>query len=171
MTDFAANLRRWWTTRPPDVVHAHFWMSGYASGLAARSLPIPVVQTFHALGVVKRRHQGARDTSPPERIDVECQLLRDADRVIATCSDEMFELLRLGGDARRIDIVPCGVDVRRFHPGGPVEPRDDHRYRVLAVSRLVERKGIGNVLTALAEVPNAELVIAGGPDRESLERD
>ena len=33
----------------------------------AQDLGIPVVQTFHALGVVKRRHQGDADTSPPER--------------------------------------------------------------------------------------------------------
>ena len=31
---------------------------------------MPVVQTFHALGSVKRRHQGAADTSPPQRIEL-----------------------------------------------------------------------------------------------------
>jgi glycogen synthase len=60
-----------WTAEPPDVVHAHFWMSGMASLPAARAVGVPVVQTFHALGVVKRRHQGADDTSPPQRIDTE----------------------------------------------------------------------------------------------------
>jgi hypothetical protein len=48
---------------PPDVVHAHFWMSGWP-----RSRPrarIPVVQTFHALGSVKRRHQGAPTPARP----------------------------------------------------------------------------------------------------------
>jgi D-inositol-3-phosphate glycosyltransferase len=36
------------------------------------------------------------------------------------------------------------------------------------VSRLVERKGVGNVVTAIAEVPGAEVVIAGGPDEADL---
>ena len=34
-------------------------------------LGLPVAQTFHALGVVKRRYQGDADTSPPERLAVE----------------------------------------------------------------------------------------------------
>jgi glycosyltransferase involved in cell wall biosynthesis len=171
MNEFAADLRREWQAEPPDVVHAHFWMSGYACVTAARSLSIPVVQTFHALGVVKRRNQGERDTSPPERLDVEARLLQEADRIVATCSDEVFELVRLGADPRRIEIVPCGVDLHRFRPRGPTEARGARRHRVVVVSRLVERKGIGNVVQALADVPDTELVIAGGPALADLDRD
>jgi hypothetical protein len=69
MGAFADELREQWAQEPPDVVHSHFWMSGLAATAAAASLGIPVVHTFHALGVVKRRHQGARDSSPEERID------------------------------------------------------------------------------------------------------
>ena len=53
-----------WRWRPPDVVHAHFWMSGWAASTLVGATGVPLVQTFHALGVVKRRHQGAADTSP-----------------------------------------------------------------------------------------------------------
>ena len=67
MDAFARGLRRSWRRRPPAIAHAHFWMSGRAALQAARADGIPVVQTFHALGVVKRRHQGAQDSSPPER--------------------------------------------------------------------------------------------------------
>jgi phosphoheptose isomerase len=41
----------------------------------------------------------------------------------------------------------------------------------VCVGRLVERKGIGNVISALAALPNAELVIAGGGEREALASD
>src|SRR2546423_5191557 len=58
MSEFAGRLERAWRAERPEVVHAHFWMSGLASLVAARPLGIPVVQTFHALGAVKRRHQG-----------------------------------------------------------------------------------------------------------------
>ncbi len=168
MDAFAADLRRQWLRRRPDVVHAHFWMSGYAALEAARPLGIPVVMTFHALGVVKRRHQGDRDTSPAERLAVEERLVRECDRVVATCSDEVFELLRLGGDRRRITVVPCGVDVSTFTPTGPALPRVPGRSRLVYVGRLVERKGIGNAITALASLvggggPDTELVVAGGP--------
>ena len=69
MFRFARVLRNAWEEEPPDVVHAHFWMSGVASLEAASALSLPVVETFHALGVVKRRHQGADDTSPAERLN------------------------------------------------------------------------------------------------------
>src|SRR5258707_9913572 len=42
----------------PDVVHAHFWMSGLAALTPRARFPVPVVQTYHALGNVKRRYQG-----------------------------------------------------------------------------------------------------------------
>ena len=71
---FADYLQERWREDPPDVVHAHFWMSGIASEKAARELGVPVVQTFHALGTVKRRNQGPRDTSPPSRIALERKL-------------------------------------------------------------------------------------------------
>jgi D-inositol-3-phosphate glycosyltransferase len=170
MEEFADDLRRKWSAWRPHVVHSHFWMSGYAAARAARPLGIPVLHTFHALGVVKQREQGTADTSPPERITIETGLLHQADRILATCPDEVFELLRLGADRGRISIVPCGVDVRRFTPDGPAAHRG-RVPRILYVGRLVERKGIGNLVTALAEVPGAELVIAGGPDPAKLDLD
>jgi glycosyltransferase involved in cell wall biosynthesis len=130
-----------------------------------------VVQTFHALGVVKRRHQGARDTSPPTRLREEATVAKEADRIVATCSDEVFELVRLGADLRRVTVVPCGVDLELFRPDGPVAPRPQVGSRLLVVSRLVERKGIGNVITAMTGLPDAELVVAGGPPAAELARD
>jgi D-inositol-3-phosphate glycosyltransferase len=171
MDEFAARLRRSFRGDPPDVVHAHFWMSGRAALAAARPLGIPVVQTFHALGVVKRRHQGARDPSPPTRLREEAILAREADRIVATCSDEVFELARMGADLRRVAVVPCGVDLGLFRPDGPAAPRPPGRFRLLVVSRLVERKGIGDVVAAMARLPEAELVVAGGPPAPALAGD
>jgi D-inositol-3-phosphate glycosyltransferase len=171
MDEFARRLRESFRADPPDVVHGHFWMSGRAALAAARPLGIPVVQTFHALGVVKRRHQGARDTSPPTRLREEAAVARETDRIVATCSDEVFELVRMGADLRRVAVVPCGVDLQLFRPEGPRAPRPAARFRLLVVSRLVERKGIGNVITAMAKLPQAELVVAGGPPAAELGAD
>jgi glycosyltransferase involved in cell wall biosynthesis len=172
MPAFARVLRRHWSQRPPDVVHAHFWMSGLAAVEAAASLlsPPPVLQTFHALGSVKRRHQGPADTSPPDRIDLERGLCRDVAHVVATCSDELFELRRLGLRRDRVSIVPCGVDTEVFTPIGPVAPRTD-RQRLLVLGRLVERKGQEDAVRALRAVPSAELVVVGGPAPEGLDAD
>jgi D-inositol-3-phosphate glycosyltransferase len=171
MGAFADDLREQWAVAPPDVVHAHFWMSAVAALAAARPLGIPVVHTFHALGVVKRRHHGARDTSPAHRVEVECTIARSVDRIVATCTDEVFELMRMRADRRRVHVIPCGVDVERFTPHGPAEPRTPGRHRLVAACRLVERKGIADALAALARVPDAELHVAGGPDRSLLDAD
>jgi glycosyltransferase involved in cell wall biosynthesis len=171
MDDFAAALHRQWSERRPHVVHAHFWMSGRAALAAARPLGIPVVQTFHALGVVKRRHQGAKDTSPPERVGEEQAIIDGADRLVATCTDEVFELARLGADRSLVRVLPCGVDHHLFGPDGPADARTPGRHRLVAVSRLVERKGLGTIVAALAELPQAELVVAGGPHPSRLGRD
>ena len=172
MPAFARVLRRHWASRPPDLVHAHFWMSGLASVEASAALlaPVPVLQTFHALGSVKRRHQGAADTSPAERVDLERGLCRDVSHVVATCSDEVFELRRLGLPSDRVSIVPCGVDTAVFTPEGPVAERS-HRKRLLVLGRIVERKGHDDAVRALAAVPDAELVVVGGPPVDQLDTD
>jgi D-inositol-3-phosphate glycosyltransferase len=171
MSVFGAVLASRWRRRRPDVVHAHFWMSGMAALAAARPRGIPVAQTFHALGVVKRRHQGRSDTSPRKRLSVERDLVRRADAIIATCRDERTELVALGGDAGRIEVIPCGIDAGRFAPEGPAEPRPGSRVRFVSVGRLVPRKGVDDAIRALAAVPGAELVVVGGPPAHGLHRD
>ena len=172
MPAFAAALRARWSVQRPDVVHAHFWMSGLASVEAAGSLlaPVPVLQTFHALGSVKKRHQGAADSSPAQRVELERGLCAAVDHVVATCSDEVFELRRLGLSTDRVSIVPCGVDTAVFSPRGPVAPRSD-RPRLLVLGRLVERKGQEDAVRALVAVPDAELVVVGGPPADQLDAD
>jgi glycosyltransferase involved in cell wall biosynthesis len=171
MDEFAVELARRWTGQRPHVAHAHFWMSGKAAVAAGLMPGVPVVQTFHALGVVKRRHQGDADTSPPERLPVEADLVHQVERVLATSSEEVFELVRMGADPRRVSVVPCGVDLDRFGPEGRREPRRPGTRRVVVVGRLVERKGTADLVHALARVPDAELVVAGGPPADELEGD
>ena len=64
MAELGAALAREWAGRPPDLVHAHFWMSGLASLQGAAGLPIPVAQTFHALGSVEGPLPGGQGHQP-----------------------------------------------------------------------------------------------------------
>src|SRR5690606_2447985 len=136
-----------------------FWMSGQAALQAADGFP--VVQTFHALGTVKRRWQGPADTSPAHRLATERAIGLRADAVLATCGDEVDELAAMGVPEQRITVVPCGVDLDMFCPDGPVAPRTDGPM-VLSIGRLVPRKGVDTVIAALGRLPGGEGVIAGG---------
>lgn len=177
MAAFGDRLTDHWGGSTPDVAHSHFWMSGVATLRAADALGDgrpATLHTFHALGNVKRRHQGADDTSPAEREFLEPDVGRRVDEVIATCSDEAFELIQLGIPSTRISVTPCGVDTEVFTPEGRTEERA-RAHRIVCVGRLVPRKGIGIVISALALLAergrdDVELVVAGGshPQAEAM---
>lgn len=168
---FGRYLAREWHFDRPDLVHSHFWMSGLASLHAARALNLPLAHTYHALGTVKRRHQKDADTSPPERIAAETEVGERCDRIIATCRDEVAELARMGIPDLHTSVVPCGVDTERFTPRGPSAARGSHRYLLLQIGRLVPRKGAAVSVAALTALPDAELVIAGGPPPDRIDDD
>jgi D-inositol-3-phosphate glycosyltransferase len=169
MGQLADGINADWADIPPDVVHAHFWMSGVAALDAARrpgSCAVPVLQTFHALGTVKRRHQGAQDTSPAQRAWLEPSVGRDVDRIIATCSDEVFELAAMGIPRSNVSIAPCGVDLELFTADGEAEPRG-RTHRIVTLGRLVPRKGIDLAVRALRllkdqGIDDVELLVVGG---------
>ncbi len=160
---------RWCAVGTPNVLHAHFWMSGLAALAATRRHPIPVVMTYHALGSVKRRMQGAADTSPPDRIDLERMVGRAAHRIVAQCSDEVRELGGYGIPRERISVVPSGVDTHTFRPLS--NSRRSALKRILTVGRMVERKGFADLVRAVPDLPDVRLVVAGGPAREKLADD
>ncbi|MFC5833541.1 glycosyltransferase [Nonomuraea insulae] len=170
MPEFGAELRQRWRIDPPHVVHSHFWMSGIAALAATAGINIPIVHTFHALGIVKRRHQGENDRSPKERIRLERNIGRSVELVAATCTDEVNELIGLGIPRDRIRVVPCGVDIATFTPDGPALPRGK-AVRLLYLGRLVERKRIDTIVRALPGIADAELIIAGGPPAAQLTDD
>ena len=170
MPEFGAYLADRWLRERPDVVHAHFWTSGMAALAGARNLGIPVTQTFHSLGIAERRLRGPGDSSPAARIRLEVAIARDADAVLATCSDQLSELARLGIPRQTISVVPSGVDTEEFTPDGPAARRGENP-RLLSVARPAEHKGLDTTLRALAAVPDAELIVAGGPPRAQLRND
>lgn len=156
-----------------DLIHANFWMSGWVACQVKSRLDIPVVEIFHALGKIKRMHQGDADTSPEERVVVEYGVIEQVDRIIAQCPNEMQELVTLyDADPSKIQIIPSAVDIETFKP----VPRELARAELglspderiaLYVGRMLPRKGIDNVVEAFALVAArvsepVRLVIVGG---------
>jgi phosphatidylinositol alpha-1,6-mannosyltransferase len=107
------------------------------------------------------------------------QVLRGAAGVIAAGRYPAVEAERAAGSALRGIVIPPGVDVDRFRPLVSADRRAvrrsfglaSDRPLVLAVSRLVPRKGFDVLIDAVAGLPDVQLAIAGaGRDRARLER-
>ena len=158
---------------PYHVIHANFFMSGLAGLKVKRALGIPLVTTFHALGRVRRLHQGSDDGFPDERFAIEDELVRHSDAVIAECPQDEADLIELyHADPERIDVVPCGFDAEEFHPVNRDEARKAlgwprKAFVVLQLGRIVQRKGIDNVIRGVGVLNerhgvDARLYVVGG---------
>jgi D-inositol-3-phosphate glycosyltransferase len=174
MEDFCDYVRRFAEQNGGySLCHANFFMSGLAAMELKRRLGIPFVVTFHALGRVRRQHQGDTDQFPAERLDIEERTIREADAVIAECPQDYEDLTGLyGADPVKVAVIPCGFDQAEFWPiARPFARRAlgfDRKERILLnIGRLVPRKGIDNAIRALGRLARdrdvrARLVVVGG---------
>jgi glycosyltransferase involved in cell wall biosynthesis len=183
MPAFAAFTTGWCARddRGYDIAHANFWMSGMVALELKERLDVPFVITFHALGRVRRLHQGEADGFPDARFEIEERVIDSANRVIAECPQDEHDLITLyEADPKRISMIPCGVDTSSFRPVPRRRARNmigigQSEQVVLQLGRLVPRKGIDNVIRGLARLRerhgvSATLIIVGGdsdaPDPE-----
>ena len=172
MPDFIRSAQRLFEHSVPyDVIHANFFMSGLVALRLKQSFGVPMVMTFHALGLVRREHQGSADAFPPERIDIERRIVHHADRIVAECPQDQADLVRLyGASPKHLSMVPCGVDLECFSPAARAPARRAMGLRpdefvVLQLGRLVPRKGIDNVIRAVAQMDRGiavRLLVVGG---------
>jgi glycosyltransferase involved in cell wall biosynthesis len=137
------------------------------------ALGTPLVTTFHALGRVRRLHQGADDGFPDARFEIEDALVQRSDSVVAECPQDEADLVSLyRADSANIDLVPCGFDSDEFFPMERAEARDElgwpqDRFIALHLGRMVPRKGIDNVVRGIATCNRelgeaAHLYVVGG---------
>jgi D-inositol-3-phosphate glycosyltransferase len=164
--EFARCLAHRWRRSAPDIAHAHGWISGLAALAGTRDLAVPVAQTFGSLGAAEQRHSLPGGPSAA-RIRLEAGIARGADVVLASSAEELADLGRLGVPRSRVRVVPCGVDTQQFSPDGPAAERNG-RTRLLAAEPLTAPRGLEITVRALAEIPDAELVITGGPEPANL---
>jgi len=163
---FSKPLRARLERERPDVVHAIRWTSGLAALAAAQGLDIPVVQSFSSLGVEERRDH-AVTAQASERFRLEPAIGRSADAVVAASSAVASDLTRLGVPRKLVRCVPTGVDTETYSPEGPAAERNG-RPRLLTAADLTERAPLETLLRALTRVPDAELLVVGGPARDRL---
>ncbi len=180
--EFGQYLARHWQGDAPDVAHAYFWTSGLAALAGARNLGVPVVQTFLSLQAsdpaaappVQAQPARAKTRSGrgggAARLRLEPGIARSVRAVLASSSSEMSALAKLGVRRDSVRLIPRGVDTGAFSPEGPVASRGS-RPRLLCVAPLAPNQGVDVAVRALADIPEAELVIAGGPEHAKLRGD
>jgi D-inositol-3-phosphate glycosyltransferase len=159
-----------------DVVHAHYWLSGWTALLLRRYWAAPVVQMFHTLAALKKEAaQGAADGQESVlRIETERQLIARVDRIVAGNARERAEMIWWYGQrTARIQTIPCGIDLERFAPQDRAAARAELGLgtapTLLFVGRIDPVKGIDFLIEGYArlradwqggELP--QLVIVGG---------
>jgi D-inositol-3-phosphate glycosyltransferase len=166
-----------------DMIHSHYWLSGAAALALRRSWGVPVVHMFHTLGALKNHvARGEAEREAGQRIDIERQLMEQADAIVAATMldrDQMVEFY--GVEADHIRVAPCGVDLDLFQPrdlgaarAGLGLPPPPHRL-LLLVGRVEPLKGIDSLIRAVALLLERQpgwrgaltaLVVGGGGEGE-----
>ncbi len=111
----------------PDLIHGHYPDAGYIAKELARFFGVPFVYTGHSLGRPKKIRLAAQGTDPAEmnkrlkidhRIDVEESILKAADMIITSTSQEIQGQYGLYKNRTlpRYKVIPPGIDIERFYP-------------------------------------------------------
>ncbi len=144
-----------------ELVHAHF---GDHAAYYAPAIPraIPMVVSFYGYDATsfprKGRGYGAR---------VLRRLFRRDAVLLALSEDMRRDLIALGADPAQVEVHHLGVSLERF-PFAPREP--DGELRLLFVGRLVEKKGIFDLLEAIRDLPGVRLDVLGSGALEAEAR-
>ncbi len=154
--------RRW----QPDIIHLHTAMVWPVAQAIQRQTSIPLV--YHVHSVDKAEYEIGQEPQPwLAHSEAQEQAIASADRLIALSQDERDLLASYYPEARdRIRVVGNGIH-EPAADGPPARPRCPGQPLVLYSGRLVERKGIRELLAAIPRVleaaPTTRFALAGGP--------
>jgi glycosyltransferase involved in cell wall biosynthesis len=181
------------------LLHTNYWMSAWIGLQLKQHSNIQLVHTYHSLGAVKYQATQRRPAIADTRLEIERQILEEADCIVATSPQEQEALRNLVSEQGHIKVIPCGTDIENFHAIPQAEARTRlgfglHEKIVLYVGRFDPRKGIETVVRACARLrdedsrirnenailngfhpaspipcPSLRLVIVGGSDPDQAD--
>jgi glycosyltransferase involved in cell wall biosynthesis len=142
------------------IMHGHWVIPGGVT--AALAAPrVPLVVSLHGSDVY------VAETFAAARLAARHAFRRAG--FVTACSDDLAKrAIALGADPARIETVPYGVDVARFHPDAEMRATRRRELGVgdrvplcVAAGRLVRKKGFEYLIDAMASAPGIVLAIAG----------
>jgi len=151
----------------PDVVHLHTAMLWYLAEALQQRTGKPVV--YHVHSVDRAEYELGQEPNPwLAHSRVQEQAMRAADRLIALAQGEAELIERYYPEARsKVRVVGNGIEDTDDARATAFAGDDASAPLILYSGRLVERKGIRELLAALPEVleaaPASRVVLAGGP--------
>jgi len=154
-----------------DILHSHYWLSGWAGVLLKEKLDIPLANSFHTLGRIKDLTR--RSDEQPEgalRTLTEEEVIARSDCVVASTPYEFDDLVEhYGADPARLCTSPPGIRHDVFKPGDRENARMwtglNRGHNILFVGRIQPLKGVDIAMRALSlmTTPDTYFVIIGGP--------
>jgi D-inositol-3-phosphate glycosyltransferase len=162
-----------------DIVFSHYWLSTWVGTYLKQWWQVPHAAMFHTLGAIKN-NIGIGEEEPELRVFTEKESIHSCQRIIASTMKEKEEIVRFyGALPERIGVVPCGVNMDRFHPVDKQLAREriglnDNRI-LLFVGRIDPLKGIEQLIGSMRYLDNISglklLVIGGDEDnRQEITR-
>lgn len=138
-----------------QLFHAHYYLSGLVALQLKKHFSLPLIATFHTLGLMKKRYGG---TYEEKRITDEETIARIADSLVVSTPLEQKELenyYRVSKD--KINVVTPGVDHAIFKPRVKSEVREklglpQDRKIILFAGRIDPIKGITVLIEALGKL-------------------
>ena len=162
-----------------DLIHSHYWLSGWLGHLASQDWGCPHLITFHTLGALKQT-TGVGAKEPGLRIETERKLIGASDRILSSTQRDRELLLRhYSARPEKVGVVHCGVNPEIFHPVDRSAARkaigvSPKASMVLFVGRFDPLKGIDRLLHAMVHVKRVKqpvLVLIGGDGRRTPEHE
>lgn len=144
-----------------DIIHSHYWLSGWVGELLKACWNVPHLTTFHTLGRLKGMNP-VLEPEPELRLSTEERVIRQADRILALTQTEKTQLCEiLDAEARKIAVIPGGIDTAIFHPQHRANSRkelglDAAERMVLYVGRMEPLKGVDILVNALAQMAGVD---------------
>lgn len=176
-----------------DLIHSHYWMSGWCGLKISNLWGIPLISTYHSLGYIRYsalknfENYNVENKFFKLRLHWEREIAKLSSKVVATSPYEQNDIMKFyGGNSKKIKIIPAGIDPKNYYPLNHATARKslnivDCENIILYVGRIEWRKGIGTLIVALSELSKIDenmyektrLIIVGrtrGPESKEVKR-